>query len=78
MKIVFIFFERRLSPCRYMRSLAPERLNGFYSHSFFKSLSFIGGCPVNINNPNPKAGAFQGVTKTQNCNFHESGCNIFG
>jgi hypothetical protein len=30
--------------------LMPERVNEFYSYSVFKSVAFIGQCPLNMNN----------------------------
>jgi hypothetical protein len=36
--------------------LAPERLDGFYSHSAFSKLSILGRCPANLNILTPALG----------------------
>jgi hypothetical protein len=40
-------------------------MNGFYLHSFFRSLSILGRCLKNLNTPAPKIGALQIGSKTQ-------------
>jgi hypothetical protein len=49
--ILFMYVCMYICMCA---SLAPGRLDGFYSYSVFKSLFIIGQCPVNMNNPAPK------------------------
>jgi hypothetical protein len=58
-------------------SLAPERLNGFYSYSIFESLSIISRCSVNMDIPSLKILALQMGIKTQNYGFLKKGCNDF-
>jgi hypothetical protein len=48
-----------LSVCMYVcmyDSLAPEVLDGIYSHSVSKDVSIRGRCPVNVNIPAQKIG----------------------
>jgi hypothetical protein len=53
--------------------LLPERLDGFYSYSVFKTLPVIGRFPINMNIPVTKIGAL----KTQNSYFLYNGYNDF-
>jgi hypothetical protein len=54
-------------------SLAPERLDGFYSYLIFKSLTSIGRCPMDMNIPAQKIRALQMGPKTQNDDLLENG-----
>jgi hypothetical protein len=68
------------SICMYVcmfTSLEPERLDGFYSYSAFKSSSILGKCLMNLNLA-PKTGAVQIDLKTRNDDFLQIGCNDFG
>jgi hypothetical protein len=57
--------------------LVPEQIYKFYSYSVFKSLSFIGQCPVNVNILAPEIRALQMGPKIQNCHFLENGSSDF-
>lgn len=57
--------------------LVPEQIDKFYSYSVFKSLSFIGQCPVNMNILAPGIRVLHMGPKIQNCDFLENGSNNF-
>jgi hypothetical protein len=64
--------------CMYMcPSLAPERLDRFYSYSVLKNLSTIRRSPASMNIPTPKRGALQKSPKTRNGDFLENSRNNF-
>jgi hypothetical protein len=50
---------------------ACEQLEGYYSYSFFSSLSIRVWCPVNMNILAPKIGAFWMDPKKKNGDFLE-------
>jgi hypothetical protein len=58
-------------------SLRPELLDGFYSHSVFKSLSVIGWCLVNTNIVAPKTGALLSGPETHYFYYPENSYNNF-
>lgn len=55
----------------------PERLDGVYSYSAFRSSSVTGRCSLNIKFLSQKIGALQTGYKTQNADFLENGSNGF-
>jgi hypothetical protein len=57
--------------------MAPEWLDRFCSYSVFKSLFFMGQCPMNLNIPMPKLRALKMGPKTQNVDFLENSCNSY-
>jgi hypothetical protein len=69
-----------LSLCTYVSlntSLAPERLDGVYSNSAFRSLFVTDRWSLNIRFPSQVIGALQTGSKTQNADFLENGSNGF-
>jgi hypothetical protein len=70
------FLECCLSVWVYTSS-AHEWLEGVYLYLVFKSLPFLGQCPVNLNIPAPKSGTLQIGPKMQNGDFLENGSNDF-
>jgi hypothetical protein len=55
--------------------IAPEQLDGFYSHSVFKSLSYIHVCwclVMDMNILAPKIWTLQIGTEKQNCDHLEN------
>jgi hypothetical protein len=58
--------------------VAPERLDGFYSYSIFKSLLVISLYPVDMNILAPQIRVLNRPhPRTQNCNFVENGTYDF-
>jgi hypothetical protein len=55
----------------------PEWLDTFYLYTVLMSLSFIGGCVVNMKILVQKIGALHMGPKKQNSNFLEDGSNHF-
>jgi hypothetical protein len=58
-------------------SLIPERLDGVYSYSAFKSFFVIACYPVNLNIPSQKLWDLQMGSNTQNGIFLEKGFSNF-
>jgi hypothetical protein len=73
------FLERGLSSVSscMCASLRPERLDGFYSHWVFKTLSLISWCLVNTNVVAPKIGALLSGPETHYFYFCEGIYNDF-
>jgi hypothetical protein len=56
--------------------LMPEQIDKFYSYSIFKSLSFIGQCPVNMSILAPEIRVLQMGPKLQIFYFLENGSDF--
>jgi hypothetical protein len=60
----------------YVPWLEPERLDGFYSYSVFKSLSVTDRCPANMDILAPKIGALQMGPQNKTANSSKRLCRF--